>query len=453
MKHLCVVALAFVALIFCGCSKEEEAPAEKKSIWDIYIGKHLTSESDEFEWARYDEYGPLSPRSIAKGEYVEFYDLTDDGITIKTGSDEDTRYYNLASATNGKIQKRLLCPYSPYYFCKDVEMRLNFRRDPKCTLYTKFAKGLEIGPGVYISISGEFFTKLTITRKIEYKQPHLTTYGTMFSAADWTCYPYLFDTSTLSCKSTPIVTDWLTSAWNGDIATIIPNPNDFIQLLLAIPIHKSGYYGFTGGESEYISTERLLRALFSKIRSSNERYIFEYTTPQQQCIAYSEDSHRIFGDDNGNIKIGVDASKLFSDPLVKSEGASHLFANLLNSLIKEDQCSFDLNYSKDKEVDNLDRTVRILILKVKDPQSARKIMEDVLFASLVQNKDRIKEFIRTDSRLSAHSEVLCSAVDRLEELFEGTSNTSIGFKWRAYTEQPIDQVRTSEEIWQKDEFE
>lgn len=454
MKHLCIVVLAFAALIFCSCSKEEEAPVEKKSIWDKYLGKHFTYESDEFEWARYDEYGwPLSPRGIAKGEYVEFYDLTDDGITIKTGSDEETKYYNLANATNGKIQKRLLCPYSPYYFCKDVEMRLNFEKDPESPLYTKFAEGLEIGPGVYISISGKYFTKLTITRKIVYKQPYLDTYGLMFSAADWTCYPYQFDTKTLTCKSSPIVTDWSTSAWNGDIATIIPNPNDFLQLLLAIPIHESSYYGFTGSESEYISTERLFRALFSKISSSNERYIFEYTTPQQQCIDYSEDSHRIFGDNTGNISIGVDASRLFANSIVMYKGTSNLFANLLNSLIEEDQCSFETIYSKDKEVNDLDPKERILIIKIKDPQSSRKIMEDVLFASLVQNKDRIKEFIRTESRLSAHSEVLCSAVDRLEEIFEGTSATSVGFKWRAYTELPIDEIRTCKEIWKTDEFE
>lgn len=456
MKRIYFVALAFIALLLCSCSKED-VPVEKKSVWDKYLGKHLTWESDEFKWAVYDYYGwPLNPKHIARGEYVEFYDLTDEGITIKTGSDEETKYYNLVNATNGKIQKRLLCPYSPYYFCKDVEIRLKFRKDTSkpLALHTRFSGSYEIGSEIAVRIYGEYFTTLTISRDIKYKQPYLNTYQSMVNGADWTCYPYLFDTSTIKCKSTPIVTDWSTSSWDGDIATIIPDPNDFLQLLLAIPIHKAGYYGFSGSSSEYISTERLLRALLSKLSSSNGGgHTFMYTTPQQQCIDYSVDSHKIFGDDNGNMKIGVDASKLFSDPLVKSEGASHLFANILNSLIEEDQCSFDASYYENKEVNDIGSTVRVLTIKVKDPQSSRKIMEDVLLSTLIKNKERIKEYIKTESRLSVHSEVLCATVDRLEEIFEGTIMTNIGFKWRAYPDQPIDQVRTSKEIWQTAEFE
>ncbi|MGN0237863.1 MAG: hypothetical protein ACI4AK_07270 [Lepagella sp.] len=453
MKHFGFVVLAVVALMLCSCN-EDEAPVEKKSMWDKYLGKHLTWESDEFEWARYDKYGwPLSPERIARGEYVEFYDLTEDGITIKTGSDKETKYYNLANATNGKIKKRLLCPYSPYYFCKDVVMRLKFRKDNKYSSFTQFSGKSEIGSEMIISIDGQYFTKLTITREIEYKQPCLDTYGTGFSAADWTCYPYLFDTKSLTCKSSPIVTDWSTTAWDGDIASIIPDPNNFLQLLLAIPIHKVSFYGFTGSESEYISTERLFKALLSKFTSGDGKYTFMYTTPQKQCIDYTKDSHRIFGDNNGNIKIGVDASKLFSDPLVKNDGSSHLFANLLNSVIEEDQCSFDTDYYENKEVNELGSTVCVLTIKVKDPQSSRKLMEDVLFSTWIRNKERIKEYIRAEPRLSVHSEVLCATVDRLEEIFEGTSMTSIGFKWRAYPDQPVDQVRTSKEIWQSEEFE
>ncbi len=455
MKHYWFVLLAFVILLATGCSKEiEEEPYNPDIVWDDYVGKHFTKGSGGFVWTKFENHIVWYTEELRVGEYVDFYDLTDDAITIKTGI-EETKYFNLADATGGKIKKRLLIPYYPYYFCKDAEVRMKLRRGG-ISSYVDLRETEDLCTEVKVHFEGEYYTKLKLYREITYKKPDLRcVFDSQFGFVDWTCYPFLFNTSTLTCTSTPFVINWTPSSWDGDIATLIPNPQDFLQLLLAIPILNVNDYGFTGWTSEYVSIERLLRALFSKISSiktiSDLMPVFAYSTPKKQLIEY--ENSLIFGDDSGNMTIGVDPSILFNDPVIKTPATSLLMASLLNTLIDEDQCSFPANFKTEYTKDIKGKRIQVLTMMFNNQESARKIWEDAIFPLIVQNKDRIKDFLKSDSRFSVNSEVLCAAVDKLEKIFETSTITSIGFMWHSYNMNIINETYTSKQIWYTDEFE
>lgn len=455
MKHYWFVLLAFVTLLATGCSKEiEEKPYNPDIVWDGYAGKHFTKESGGFVWTKFENHIVWYTEELRDGEYVEFYDLTDDAITIKTGI-EETKYFNLADATGGKIKKRLLIPYYPYYFCKDAEIRMKLRRGG-ISSYVDLRETEDLCPEVKVHFEGEYYTKLKLYREITYNKPDLRcVFGAIFDTVDWTCYPFLFNTSTLTCTSTPFVINWTPSSWDGDIATLIPNPNDFLQLLLAIPILNVNDYGFTGWTSDSVSLERLLRALFSKITSFETNWglmpVFAYSTPQKKLVEYGNSF--IFGDDSGNMTIGVDPSKVFNDLVIKTPATSLLMARLLNSLIAEDQCSFKTNFNIERFKDETLDTIQILTMMFNNPESARKLWQDVIFPLIIQNKELIKDFLRSDTRFSAYSDVLCAAVDKLEEIFGSSIIASAGFKWQGNILHIIDEIYTAKQIWYTDEFE
>ena len=74
------------------------------------------------------------------------------------------------------------------------------------------------------------------------------------------------------------------------------------------------------------------------------------------------------------------------------------------------------------------KTERELNLTLKDPQVSRNIMENLIMPLLIENKQRIKDFLLTDDRFARHGEVLCRAVDRLEEIYAGTTDLTLGYK-------------------------
>ena len=455
MKHYWFVLLTFVTLLATGCSKEiEEEPYNPDIVWDDYVGKYFTKESGGFVWTKFENHIVWYTEELRDGEFIEFYDLTDDAITIKTGS-EETKYYNLADATGGKIKKRLLCPYYPYYFCKDVEIHTKLRRGDTSS-YVCLCETEDLCPEVTVHFEGEYYKTFKLYQEITYNKPDLrSVFGAILGTIDWTCYPFLFNTSTLTCTSTPFVINWTPSSWDGDIATLIPNPQDFLQLLLAIPILNVNDYGFTGWTSDSVSLERLLRALFSKVTSiktnSDVMPVFAYSTPKKQLVEY--ENSLIFGDDSGNMTIGVDPSILFNDPVIKTPATSLLMASLLNTLIDEDQCSFPANYTTEYTNDIKGKRIQVLTMMFNNSESARKIWEDVIFPLIVQNKERIKDFLKSDSRFSANSEVLCAAVDKLEKIFETSTITSIGLKWQSDNMHIITEIYTAISIWYTDEFE
>ena len=63
-----------------------------------------------------------------------------------------------------------------------------------------------------------------------------------------------------------------------------------------------------------------------------------------------------------------------------------------------------------------------------NPQHSRNIMEYVILPLIIENREAIKDYIRQDTELSQHADVLCSAVDRLEEIYAGTTDLTFGYR-------------------------
>ena len=63
-----------------------------------------------------------------------------------------------------------------------------------------------------------------------------------------------------------------------------------------------------------------------------------------------------------------------------------------------------------------------------DPQHSRNIMEYVILPLLIENRQAIKDYIRQDAELSQYAETLCSAVDRLEEIYAATTDLNLGYR-------------------------
>ena len=63
-----------------------------------------------------------------------------------------------------------------------------------------------------------------------------------------------------------------------------------------------------------------------------------------------------------------------------------------------------------------------------DPQHSRNIMEYVILPLIIENRQAIKDYIRQDAGLSQHAETLCAAVDRLEEIYAGTTDLTLGYR-------------------------
>ena len=71
--------------------------------WDKYLNQHFTKISEDFYWTDYDEndYYGTTQKSIAPGEFVEFFNLTESNITIRYGN-EDEKIFNLSEITDNK---------------------------------------------------------------------------------------------------------------------------------------------------------------------------------------------------------------------------------------------------------------------------------------------------------------------------------------------------------------
>ena len=67
-------------------------------------------------------------------------------------------------------------------------------------------------------------------------------------------------------------------------------------------------------------------------------------------------------------------------------------------------------------------------MTLKDPQLSRNLMKYLFITLLMKNREAIKDYIRQDSALSLHAETLCTAVDRLEDIYAGTTDLTLGYK-------------------------
>ena len=119
----------------------------------------------------------------------------------------------------------------------------------------------------------------------------------------------------------------------------------------------------------------------------------------------------------------INSSKIsYAQPIIQ------FYANLLRSLLSEEKCYFEMNYEL-IDCDFNDQTKeREFLMTLKDPQHSRNIMEYVILPLLIENRQAIKNYIRQDAELSAHANVLCAAVDRLEEIYAGTTDLTLGYR-------------------------
>ena len=131
------------------------------------------------------------------------------------------------------------------------------------------------------------------------------------------------------------------------------------------------------------------------------------------------------------------------------------FANIMRSLLSDDKFYFEMQYKLiDCDFNDKSRE-REFHMTLTDPQHSRNIMEYVILPLIIENRQAIKDYIRQDAELSQHADVLCSAVDRLEEIYAGTTDLTLGYRlvehqWHRRYKRPCD-LRS--DIWKEPEFE
>ena len=111
-----------------------------------------------------------------------------------------------------------------------------------------------------------------------------------------------------------------------------------------------------------------------------------------------------------------------------------------------------MNYELGKTVTRIQppiKTTREFHMTLTEPQHSRNIMEYVSLPLLIENREAIKDYIRQDAELSLHADVLCSAVDRLEDIYAATTDLSLGYRMLCY---PTTK-EVSPTIWFSPEFE
>lgn len=150
------------------------------------------------------------------------------------------------------------------------------------------------------------------------------------------------------------------------------------------------------------------------------------------------------------MRIFIEAQKLKEIKYINTPATYMTLANVLRSMLLEERFYFDLQYRLEYPQDDDDpEAMRALVLTVKEKESARHLMDYHIMPMLVENKQRIKDYIRQDAALSQHAETLCSAVDRLEEIYAATTDLTLGYRMLCY---PTTK-EVSPTIWFSPEFE
>ena len=94
---------------------------------------------------------------------------------------------------------------------------------------------------------------------------------------------------------------------------------------------------------------------------------------------------------------------------------------------------------------------RYLDLRLKEEEESRKLMKNHIIPYMIEHREEIKEYIRNHPTLSKHNVALCTAMDRLEELVEGTTKITLGYN---LVEMPLEGDKIFEhlcsEIWESD---
>ncbi|MGN0237837.1 MAG: hypothetical protein ACI4AK_07130 [Lepagella sp.] len=454
MPFAILVAMMIATITSCSDDVAVEPTPTHSDRWGKYVGQHFTKDSEDFRWRdnTNTSYKYAHASCIEEGEFVEFLNPTDSCITIRYGCEEEKKF-NLAEITDNKIDKVIDGPYSPLTYHQYVDVTLNYVKSDAAATF--FYGGSSIGPDIHISFKGAIEDQLYISK-------NLTTYDRVFlyspgKDVNWVCDDYKFDMSSLKCRKSPLTINWSNFSWRGDLANLFPNPNDFLQLMLAMPVVKTSDYGFNDdGLPEYLSVERLLRILFAAFQTSDS-YTYNYfyfakPTPSdynRKLVPYPS----LFSVHYGGVdimRIFIEAQKLKEIKYINTPATYMTLANVLRSMLLEERFYFDLQYRLEYPVaDDDPDAMRALVLTVKEKESARHLMDYLIMPMLVENKQRIKDYIRQDAALSLHAETLCSAVDRLEEIYAGTTDLTLGYRMLCYP--TTKEVSTT--IWTSPEFE
>lgn len=442
MKITKFVALSLLAVFLVSCQDDNqpETPGMKTSGWESFVGQHFTSESDQFYWTQHiaDDYGYGEDRKIPldKGQFVEFFDLTDSQISMKYGN-EDREYYNLAEATGNAIDKNIACPFPFLGITQTIELPLIFSSEPTDS-YCHFRGEYSDAYGFKYSIQGKIYTLLTIGRSRSYESPFprlrkmicesVESYKIMNLEAPTSD----FDKVTLKSKMSPMTIRWNSSAWKGEVASLMQDASDFLQLLLGIHfLHHDDYIKKSKDNIEKISIAELLSSYFP---GATQWSVTEYRKDLPTWNFYDTEISLGFKEDVVTISnIADNKMCVMIDPqqFVSNTGYAKgklFYANILRSLLSEEKCYFEMQYELidcDFNDQNLEREFHMTLT---DPQHSRNIMEYVILPLLIENREAIKEYIRQDAELSQHADVLCKAVDRLEEIYAGTIDLTLGYR-------------------------
>lgn len=439
--------------------------------WGRIIGQRFTKETSPNFW---DGHYHSVNEDLEDGEYVEFYNLTDSCITIRYAR-EDKKIVDLSEVTNHQISGKIASPNLPFSFLQSMETKLQFNYEDKTSycyfeghtnepynFFTKFTGHLDSIGNLHIRKLGGYispFPKLRSESRVTYDPPQRKFYK------NWQVPFYKFETATLKCRQSPILIHWNSTAWKGKITTIIPDITDFLQLLLAVPVLDTSEYGykFAGG---FMSIERLICLKFPGVEqyspeehdrngwpsgnfSSEIRmeygWGYNYMCKERGLIVSKKDDQTMC--------VRMDTDFIFNRFDRNKERL--FFANIMRSLLSDDKFYFEMQYKLiDCDFNDKSRE-REFHMTLTDPQHSRNIMEYVILPLLIENRQAIKDYIRQDANLSRHAEILCSAVDRLEEIYVGTTDLTLGYRlvehqWhRRY--KTLDDLYT--DIWKEPEFE
>ncbi|MGN0238128.1 MAG: hypothetical protein ACI4AK_08625 [Lepagella sp.] len=370
---------------------------------------------------------------------------------MRIGNDNVT-FYNLASISGKQINVNVMCPKSLSWINQVIEIPLKFdyNANPSyCFLDGKYTDqyGFAYRSCGYIrsgyTVNGQFVTKLHIgfiredptspfpqLREIRYVELGSSNYPEMF-IKDLSPIAYSFNKTTLRCIQSPVSIQWHSTAWKGEVASLMPGLSDFLQLLLGIPVLNSTEYYFKGIKDSEISIERVIRTAFPGVikKGINNDYhtkplgdyviMFEEYGPMNSALSIAKI-------DDNRMCIVVDARDI---SLENSKLKDRLFyANILRSLLSEESCHFELNYKLINTLLSDHSVEREFQMTLTDPQHSRNIMEYVILPFIIENRQAIKDYIRQDTELSQHADELCSAVDRLEEIYAGTTDLTLGYR-------------------------
>ncbi|MGN0237021.1 MAG: hypothetical protein ACI4AK_02895 [Lepagella sp.] len=464
MPFVTLVAMMLATIYSCSddvvnpYNPDNKTPSE---LWSNFLGKQFTKESTDFYWTESDgaSDSEITTQSIAAGEFVEFHSLTDSCVTIRYGCVEDKKF-NLAEITDNKVNYVINGTYSPLVYQQYVDVPLYFINQESGRLF--FSGSKELALGMRISFHGSVGQRLRVSKNLtHYDNFYLFEYVSEDGNSPelyWMCDDFKFDLTTLKCSRSPFIIDWNIRNWEGDLASLFPNPSDFLQLLLAIPVVKTSDYGFTENSTpEYVSIGRLLRIFFSGLRTLDGRNHYAFFTrimmpyyPEGRQIDYPKDLFSLHYGGVNVMRILIEPQKLKSIMYVKTPSTYMLFANVLQSLLPEERCYFDLQYQlSDRQAVDPDKALKTMTLSFKEKESARHLINYLIMPMLVENRQAIKDYIRQDTKLSLHAETLCSAVDRLEEIYAGTTDLTLGYRMLCYPKSK-DILST---IWHSPEFE